>query len=114
LEAHTDSTDPSGGTFAILTSSGAEVTIVDTAFGVTCVFTTSNTEVGTVTNSTHLQKTHEHATATDPKAPATATTATIHVDTSKIPRTGGSIFCGSSGEWTGTYTVNTPDYLDYD
>ncbi|HMI80340.1 MAG TPA: hypothetical protein VK480_01000 [Solirubrobacterales bacterium] len=111
LEAHTHSADATGETYAILTSSGAKVSIQVTSLGITCVFTTSNTEVGTVTNSTHQEKTHAHATSTG--LASIPKTAVIHVDSSKIPRTGGSFFCGSSGEWTGTYEVTTPDYLDY-
>lgn len=111
LEIHTHSADPSGGTYGIATSSGAEVSIQITSLGLTCVYTTNNTEVGTVTTSTHQFLTHLMATET--KEPDIAITATIHINSAKIPRTEGSIFCGSSGVWTGTYQITTPDYLDY-
>lgn len=76
-----------------LTSTGAEISINVTSLGLTCVFTTNATDVGEVTSGT---------------------TAKLDIDSVKIPRTGGSIFCGSSGEWTGSYTVTTPDTLIVD
>ena len=97
LEIHTDAMDaetgltPRNGT---LTSTGTEVTIE--LFGFHCIFTTSNTDIGTVTGST-----------------ATGATATFDI-AATIPRTGGrsGAFCGSSGQWTGSYLIDTPDWLD--
>jgi hypothetical protein len=86
LEVHAVSPTGNG----TLTSSGAEVSINVTALGLTCVFTTNNTHIGTVTTGEH---------------------ATMHIDSAAIPRTGGSIFCGSSGEWTGSYKVTHPTNL---
>ena len=83
LEVH--ATSGGNGT---LTSSGAEITI-ETSIA-NCIFTTSNTDVGTVTGGT---------------------TAVLDINSAAIPRTGHSVFCGSSGTWTGSYTVNTPDTL---
>jgi hypothetical protein len=83
LVAHTGTT-PNG----TLTSTGAEITI-HTSVG-ECVFTTSSTPIGTLTGG----------------APAK-----LDIDSSSIPRTGGSFFCGSSGEWTGNYTVSVPHDL---
>jgi hypothetical protein len=74
-----------------LTSTGAEITI-HTNVG-ECVFTTSATDIGTLTGGTG---------------------AKLDIDSSSIPRTGGSFFCGSSGEWTGNYTVTSPSYLSLD
>jgi len=72
-----------------LTSTGAKVKI-ETSLG-NCVFTTNATSVGTVT-------------------PTSQTGATGVLDIAgAIPRTEGSFLCGSSGTWTGNYTVNTPD-----
>ncbi|HEY8501511.1 MAG TPA: hypothetical protein VIL21_02395 [Solirubrobacterales bacterium] len=76
-----------------LTSSGAEITIQVTSLGISCIFTTNETDIGRVTGGT---------------------TAKLDIDSSSIPRTGHSIFCGGSGEWTGSYTVNTPDNLTID
>lgn len=71
-------------------SSGAEVEI-ETSVGL-CVFTTSNTDVGTLTES---DSSH----------------GVLDIDSASIPRTDGSFFCGSSGEWTGSYTVTSPSTL---
>jgi hypothetical protein len=73
-----------------LVSTGAAVSIA-TSIG-TCVFTTNNTAVGSLTGST-------------------STNATWDLNSSKIPRTGGNFLCGSSGTWTGNYTVTTPEAL---
>jgi hypothetical protein len=75
-----------------LTSTGAEIKI-HTSVG-ECIFTTSGTHLGTVTGTDH---TGHHAT--------------LDIDSAAIPRTGGSFFCGASGEWTGSYTVTTPTNL---
>ncbi|HEX5990077.1 MAG TPA: hypothetical protein VFY75_07685 [Solirubrobacterales bacterium] len=72
-----------------VTSSGAKITIHG-PFGINCLYETSNTDVGTLTGGTP---------------------AKIDVDSALIPRTGDSVFCGSSGEWTGSYTVATPANL---
>jgi hypothetical protein len=78
-----------------LTSSGAAVKVEFTALGLTCVYTTSGTKVGTFTGSD-------------------TTNATLDIDSAAIPRTEGSFFCGSSGEWTGSYKVTTPSTLSVD
>ena len=69
-------------------STGAEVSI-HTSVG-TCVFTTNGTPVGTLTEGTP---------------------AVLDINSSKIPRTGGNFLCGSSGEWTGSYDLTTPNDL---
>jgi hypothetical protein len=86
LEIH----ELSGGNGTV-TSSGAQISVQVTAFGITCVYSTSNTDIGTLT-----------ATET-PEG-----NATLDIESASIPRTGGSIFCGSSAEWTGSYAVSTP------
>lgn len=79
-----------------ITSSGTRGTATITSLGLTCVYTTSSTDLGVVTDSS-----------------ITGGTATIHLEGS-IPRTGGSIFCGSSAEMTGSATVTTPDAIFID
>jgi hypothetical protein len=71
-----------------VTSTGAEI-IIHTSVG-ECVFTTSGTDIGLFTGGTP---------------------AKLDIDSVAIPRTGGSFFCGSSGEWTGSYSVTTPGTL---
>lgn len=75
-----------------LTSTGAEIKI-HTSVG-ECIFTTSATDIGTLTGTNHTGK---HAT--------------LDIASSNIPRTGGSFFCGASGVWTGNYTVTVPSTL---
>ena len=79
-------TTPTGN--GTLTSNGAKVAI-HTSVG-TCVFTTSNTHIGTVTGSNN-----------------TGGHAVLDI-TGKIPRTEGNFLCGSSGQWTGSYTITHP------
>jgi hypothetical protein len=74
-----------------LTSSGTEVEIT-TSIG-SCVFTTTNTSLGTVTG-------------TD----TTGGNAKLDIQAS-IPRTGGSFLCGASYTWTGSYNVTSPATL---
>jgi hypothetical protein len=88
LEVHGTSTTGNGA----LTSTGTVVAI-HTSVG-ECVFTTSATPIGEVTGSNH-----------------TKGNAVLDIK-GDIPRTGGSFFCGSSGEWTGNYTVGTPSTLE--
>ena len=80
-----------------VTSTGLELTI-HTSVG-TCTFTTNNTDVGTGS-----------LTSSD----TTGGNATLDIATSKIPRTGGSFLCGSSGTLTGSYKVVTPSTLYID
>lgn len=88
LEVH-PATPTGNGT---LTSNGAEIKI-HTSIG-ECIFTTNGTDIGTLTGSNN-----------------TGGHAFLHIGSSPIPRTGGSFFCGSSGTWTGSYTVINPKYL---
>lgn len=84
-----------GGDDATATSTGAEITI-ETLTG-NCIFKTSGTDIGTLTG-------------TD----TTGGAATLDLGSSTIPRTGHSVFCGSSGTWTGSYKVTTPGSLYID
>jgi hypothetical protein len=76
-------------------SSGAKVTMNFTAFGIKCEYTTSETDLGTLTGTN-------------------STNATFDIESASIPRTGGSIFCGGSGILTGSYKVTTPEALSVD
>ena len=93
LEIHLTGTDT-----GTVTSTGAEVTTKQSTSGLHCIYSTSATDVGTLTSTTH---TGGHATLD--------ISATIN-------RTGGSsgILCGSKGTWTGSYTITTPStgYID--
>jgi hypothetical protein len=90
------SIESSGGGNGTLTGNGQEVET--NCFGLNCVWTTSNTSLGTVTGSSN-----------------TKATATLDISAT-IPRSGGTGggFCGSTGTWSGSYIVNTPDELFID
>jgi hypothetical protein len=77
-----------GGGNGTITSTGAKVT-VHTSLG-TCVFTTNSTHLGTLKGGLH---------------------ATLSVEKATIPRTEGNFLCGSSAQWTATYTVIKPTTL---
>jgi hypothetical protein len=87
LVAHSTATTNNG----TLTSNGAEVEVTAASiFGtITCIYTTTNTSIGTLTGGTP---------------------ATLDISAT-IPRTGGSSLCGSSGTWTGAYKVSSPANL---
>lgn len=78
-----------------VTSSGAEIS-VETNVG-TCVFSTSNTDIGTLTDTA-----------------ATKGNAVLDLTSTTLFRTGGSFLCGTSGTWTGNYTVTAPSALHLD
>jgi hypothetical protein len=92
LEIHTQ--EASSNNNGTLTSSGTEVTVVLAGFH--CIFSTSSTDIGTLTGSAN-----------------TKSTATFDIS-AKIPRTGGNsgAFCGSTAEWTGNYKITSPDTLN--
>ena len=89
LEFH-GSTPTGNGT---ITWSGAKVTL-HTSVGA-CTFTTASTHVGTLTGSN-----------------LTGGLATWHINSAKIPRTGGNFLCGSAWTWTGNYTFGSPSTLE--
>jgi hypothetical protein len=93
LEIHTENS-ASANNNGTLTSSGAEVTVNYVGFH--CIFTTNNTDLGTVTGSAN-----------------TKGNATLDISTT-IPRTGGSsgAFCGTTAQWTGAYRVTSPASLN--
>jgi hypothetical protein len=79
------------------TLSSDGVTVESTRFGTACRYATSNTDIGTLTDSS---KTGGHAT--------------IHIAAS-IPFHGGSALCGTGAtKWTGAYTVSTPATMNID
>ena len=88
LEIH----NVSGGYNGTLTSTGTTVNVTDNT-GVSCGFLTKETDVGTLT---------------------AGTPATLHIASAKIPRHSGSILCGATGTWTGSYKVTTPGSLFVD
>ena len=94
LEVHNISGTENG----TLTSSGAEVTTKQSTSGLHCIYSTSATDIGTVTSST-----------------VTGGNATLDI-AATINRTGGSsgILCGSKGTWTGSYKATTPATLYID
>lgn len=92
---HTDTNDTAGTSGnGTLTWSDLEVTVE--LFGFHCIFTTNNTDIGTVTGSK-----------------TTKSTATLDVK-AVIPRTGGRSgpFCGQNVEWAGSYVFDAPDTLN--
>lgn len=77
-------------------SSGLEIIVHNTSVG-TCVFKTSNTDIGTLTDSS-----------------VTGTNATIDVE-GQVSSSEPNPFCGSTATWKGSYKVTTPNplYVDY-
>ena len=94
LEIHTQ--EGSANNNGSITSTGAEMTIEKA--GVHCIYKTSSTKIGTLTGSANTGKTATYDIA------------------ATVPRTGGKAgaFCGSTGEWKGSYKVTTPDVLNVD
>ena len=80
--------------------SNSRVTILNTSTGAHCIYgTTTNTKLGTLTPSSALED----------------KTAVMHISAS-LPYNAESkssqFVCGSTGSWSGTYTVTTPDTLN--
>jgi hypothetical protein len=75
-----------------VTLSGTEITM-ETSIA-NCIWSTSSTDLGTFTGTDD-----------------TKGTAVLDINSASIPRTGHSIFCGSSGQLTGAYTFTAPDNL---
>jgi hypothetical protein len=91
LKAGTLEFHATGGGNGTLTSTGTEL-LMHTSVG-ECVLTTNGTDIGTFTGGTP---------------------AKLDINSSAIPRTGGSFFCGSNMQWTGSYTFTTPGNLSLD
>ncbi|HEU5062572.1 MAG TPA: hypothetical protein VFT79_05395 [Solirubrobacterales bacterium] len=90
LEIH--ATEGGNGT---VTWTGASITITHSTVGVSCIYKTEGTDIGTLTGST-------------------TTNATLDLNSSTIPRAGDSIFCGSKGTLTGSYKITMPSTLVVD
>jgi hypothetical protein len=88
LEIHVIGTGPNG----TLTSSGAEVTV--TKFGIHCIYSTNNTDLGTLTGST-----------------TTKGQATMDIN-AKLNRVATSPFCAEHATWEGAYVVTAPSFLN--
>lgn len=73
-----------GTNHATLSSTGANYTT--TMFGVECGYSTNATNIGTVTGGEH---------------------AVLNIS-AILTRSHGSFFCGHSGNWTGSFTFNSP------
>jgi len=89
---------PEGFSYETVTWSGLEITVA-TPFSPDCKYffqQPTSILIGAVTPSSVL-----------------GTTAVFHLDTDKIP-VGNSIFCPEWIEFTGGYTITTPDYLAFD
>lgn len=94
LEFHTQ--ESSANNNATVTSWALEVTV--TFAGFHCMFTTNQTQIGTLTGSAN-----------------TGSWSTIDI-AATIPRTGGrsGAFCGSTAAWTGSYVLFSPSVLNVD
>jgi hypothetical protein len=90
LKIHGGETSP-----GTVTWSGAEFSLHSSVGQ--CIFTTNGTDIGTITDSSE-----------------TKGNAVIDINSAKIPRTGGNFLCGSSGTWTGSFTIGTPSTLYVD
>ena len=95
LAVHTDAETSNGN--GTLTASGSSLRADITSLGISCTYSTNETDIGTLTGSN-----------------VTGGTATLDINSSPIPRTGGSFFCGSSGALTGSYVITSPStfYVD--
>lgn len=90
IEIHTEKEGSNGN--ATVTTSGMEIETKNTGLGMTCIYSTNETDIGVLTGSNTKN-------------------ATLSVSTAKVPRTGGSGLCGSSGTLTGEYKITTPNTL---
>lgn len=92
LKAGSFEVHATGGGNGTVTWSGGEITVKNPETGISCTYTTSGTDLGTLTGGSG---------------------ATIDAD-STIPRTGDSVLCGSSGRLTGSLTITLPSFLSVD
>lgn len=91
LEVHTEAGSSNGN--GTLTSHNAEFEVKVPA-GTTCIYKTTNTDIGVLTGSNKNK-------------------ATAHIK-ALVPRTGGSALCGSVGELQASYLITTPSTLYID
>lgn len=93
LEVHTQNAFSNGN--GTLTSSGAEISVEITSLGITCLFRTEGTHLGTITGGV---------------------AAVIDVESASLIVTTppSSIFCGSKAKLTSSYVVSLPGVLSVD
>ncbi len=99
LKKGTLSISHSTGSNGTLSSNGAEVTVqCQTIFGaVHCIYSTENTELGTLTGSA-----------------TTGATATMDISSAGIPRAPTNPICDEESNWDAKYKVTQPDALNVD
>lgn len=95
ITIHTEKESANGN--GLVTVSGTEVTTTTTSIGMSCLYTTNETELGVLTGSNE-----------------TGGNARLVIDSALIPRTGHSVFCGTGNELTGEYEITTPSKLYID
>lgn len=95
ITIHTEEEGSNGN--GIVTVSGTEVTTTTTSIGMSCLYTTNETQLGVLTGSN-----------------TTGGNARLVINSALIPRTGHSVFCGSGNELTGEYTITSPSKLYVD
>lgn len=96
IHTHTEGVTNSIGT---VTGAGSEVTV--STLGVSCVYGTSNTDIGTLTGSPHTTST------------GVGPTATFDIN-ANLPKISGGFACASPAAWEGKYKITKPDWLDVD
>jgi hypothetical protein len=95
IQIHTEK--ESSNNNATVTITGTKVTTQATSLNMNCIYETTNTDLGVLTGSNAPE---EHAV--------------LVIDSVLIPRTGHNVFCGSSGELTATYVIESPSSLFID
>lgn len=102
-----------------VSSNGAEVTVQihRTIFGFPitthCIYATSGTAIGTLEESSTAVKTI-HNPGAENEEKTFGGTAKIKIESSGLGQKATDGACGEGSQWTGSYTVTTPDYLDID
>jgi hypothetical protein len=99
FEIHTDKKGTNDGNGTV-TWNGGSISVQYTVLGFSCEYEAKPVDVGTLDGS---RKT------VDNKHPTAVVTTGA-----KIPKTGGSFFCGTETELSVDWTITTPDYLDVD
>jgi len=89
--------DPTTSPDGTYTSTGAEITtLTHNILGtIHCIFATNETDIGTFTGSG-----------------TTESNATLDIDAAELPRVTTDFACSTTSEWTGSYKVTAPTYLD--
>jgi len=84
---------------ATVTSTGAQITVLthNILGTIHCIYTTSNTYIGTLTSSAN-----------------TGSHALIDMNSAKLPTVTTDLACNEGTVWTGTYTISSPTVLNVD